>query len=272
MKKILVSLMIAVLAVPFFAQSGNRGVSFLRSHRFWCDWHNIEFRDDGTYSYTGPNDPNYGTYTISGNTLTMYQYVCPMDPSKKKYDKIRLVDGSTITLPLTFEICPDEEDLFHTGCIKTGNVKIWSDSEETSQGVFKYQGHDVRKYPAGKNKKYVYVLENTKMRDAPSLKSNVVKMHYLPSHHDYDYFKERHVVYAGEIIPIIGATDFEEEIGDAKARWYLIYEDDKTADMDTHYEYVWIFGGWVKEISSSEYDYYNEKAKGLLKESEPGWK
>ena len=271
MKKVFLSVLIFFSVIYAYAQSGNKYERFLHDNTFHIGWRRFTFKSDGQYSNIAPNDPTLGTYTVSGNKLTIEPYYCPDDPEKNYYYKMYLIDGITISLPATFEICPDDEDLFHKGCLIHESVTIWSECEEYSEGPFEYQGYKVKKYPVGSQEKYIFVLENTKMRDAPSLKSNVVELPYLPSHHNYDYLKKRHVVYAGEIIRIIGSTDYEETINGVKAKWYLIQEDDKMGDADSEYKLVWIFGGWIKEINRSELNSYKTKAEELLKKSEPGW-
>ena len=270
MKKFILSLLILNLSFALFSQNSTKYEKFLKENRFYTGWHSFEFRDNGEYSWSGPNDPNRGTYSVSGNKVTINKYYSPEDPEKRYYDKLYLYDDTKITLPMTFEICPDEENLFYKGCIKNGDIIIWSSCEEYLEGIFEYNGQEVKKYPVGDKEIYLYVLENTRMRDAPSIHANVVKLGYLPSHHN-KYVEERSVIYAGEIIRIYGATPFEEEIGGVKAKWYLICEDDKTEGPDSEAKFVWVFGGWVKEISRLELSAYKEKSKELLKQSEPGW-
>ena len=187
----------------------------------------------------------YGNYSVTGNKVLLYPY--EVKGTGDFHEELPLDGDSSVTLPATFEICPEEEDLFHYGCLKSDNVKIWSERKEGTNKICKYEGYNVIKYPVGDKRKYVFVQDNTKMRSAPTLKSDTVTLDYLSD--NQEYIENRYVVFAGEICPIIGVSDFEETINGVKARWYLIWEDNNISDMEYKEKIVWIFGGWVKEIN-----------------------
>ncbi|MBQ1591580.1 MAG: hypothetical protein II077_06035, partial [Treponema sp.] len=97
-----------------------------------------------------------------------------------------------------------------------------------------------------KDAKYLTVLENTKMRKEPSLNAETVSLAYF-DYQNEKYIESRNVVYVGQVIRIIGATERKETIDGKTAPWYLIYEDDHNGGEFTEGSLVWVYGGYSYE-------------------------
>lgn len=263
MKKLFFVILFVISATHIFTEDNDIYLTFLKENSFSVPpWHTITFEDNGIYRLTAPNDPNMGTYEVSGNTVTLSPYICYGYPDTEYY-RFETENNYRINLPAKFEICPDEENLFCTGCLKHGNIRIWSTKESYSESIYSYEGYKVKRFPKGKDTKYLFIEENTKMRKKPNINAETVTLGYM-SYKNFSFVK-RHVAYKGELIPILGASVFTETIDGITSCWYLVLEDDKTDCMDTESKKVWIFGGWAKEIEPYELDLYKKISAETVK-------
>ncbi len=228
---------------------------FLLSTSFNAGWWELSFYPDGTYGLWARHDGTQtGNWFIEkGRKGYEVTFSTPEFGGKKEPYSFTNKYDLQVEFPGTYPVCPDYEDFESEGSIGAfddGAPVLQSNRPSPAWKKYYYMGEDVIKYPGwgAKDIKYLHLLENTKMRESASVNSDTVSM---PYYNGDEYIKDRSVVFAGQKIHIIAATERKETIGEKTAPWYLIYEDDHTYGEYSEGRLVWVFGGYSVEIGDS---------------------
>ena len=169
-------------------------------------------------------------------------------------DKMLGTDNNgNLNLNSKFRYLSDVNNGTYIGCLYDIEAKtyFWSVKEIPQNMVIEIDGIKVCKV-AGE----LYITENLKMRDKPSLNSKVVEIKGCDFRCNGWVEAPRKVVFKGMVIngTKIAKTVETTTIDGITAPWYYILQQDHDPldrnEGDEHY--VWIFGGYVKELSVNE--------------------
>ncbi len=231
---------------------------YLINHSFFGEHgESLLFSDDGSFvcnDWSG--NKAEGNYYINGSSVYL------------TYPRRQKGDDNSFTLPLLLVFDDTYEDLFYSKRL-TGENNILTSSELSPAGkVYTYNGVKVLKYPPlaleqAPDRKYAVPAENLKMRDKPSMDGNLVTMGFGYTDNGKEKYIQRTVVFEGDVLPIIGISPAKDTIDGITAAWYLVDETDNMENPVEKYDsaYVWIFGGYLKEIGAEEYDAYEAAAE-----------
>lgn len=229
---------------------------FLLENSFTAGWWRLSFYPNGVYGLWARHDG-----TMTGNWILKkserrdgYYEVAlstPMHGGKEEPYSFTNQYNMQASFPGEYMVYPDYEDFDCKGSLGAyddGDPILQSERPSPAWKTYYYKGENVLKYPGwgDKDAKYLTVLENTKMRKEPSLNAETVSLAYY-DYKNEKYIENRNVVYAGQVIRIIGATERKETIDGKTAPWYLIYEDDHNGGEFTEGSLVWVYGGYSYE-------------------------
>ena len=196
-----------------------------------------------------------GVYQRVGSSITLlFPYTTTYGTYSAIYDTC--IDMNRF-FPFSLTAQPDYEDLLYSGRLyhSASKSSYFTFSYSPSGKEYVYDGITVIKCPDGNKQEPIYITptSNLKMRSKPSTSAPVVELPYTIGE---KRIAKRNVIFEGEQIRAIAVTKETSTIDGITAPWYLIYEDTHDEEAPyTHFPgaYVWIFGGYVKEISSAEY-------------------
>lgn len=231
--------------------------NFLSANSFDAGWWQLWLYPDGEYTLSARHDG-----TMTGNWILMKneegRYIVRFSKAgyghNKQDETLYLRDENRVFLPGWLYVDPDYEDLDSSGALcDESEAVIRSNTPSPAWKTYDYKGETVIKYPGwgAKDAKALKVLENTKMRKWPSLDAYEVSMPY----YDYkfgEHIEDRCVLFEGQTVHIIAATEQKETIDGKTAPWYLVYEDDHMECEDSEGELVWVFGGFSRVIDEND--------------------
>jgi hypothetical protein len=153
-------------------------------------------------------------------------------------------------------------DFYVSGCLKSDD-KILKNSFLSSPVGNKYvlDGIDVLKYDYMKS--HIVILENLRMRELPSLDSKTENLTiYFIGADNKKIVGD--ITFKNSIHSFDAITVEKDTIDGITAPWYRI----SVILNEVYSKSVWVFGGYVKEISESDYrnnsdKYYNDYYKAL---------
>ncbi len=164
-------------------------------------------------------------------------------------DKMLSTDNNgNLNLNSKFRYLPDANNGTYIGCLYDIEAKtyFWSIKEIPQNMIIEINGIKAYKVTGE-----LYITENLKMRDKPSLNSKVVEIKGCDFRCNGWVEAPRKVVFKGMVIngTKIVKTVETTTIDGITAPWYYILQQDHDPldrnEGDEHY--VWIFGGYVKE-------------------------
>jgi hypothetical protein len=209
----------------------------------------FKFDDDNFFSYGyrtwgGDGFGAKGKYSIQNGVISFYDFECTNGYPYRE----GLYGQPSQSLDLNGKYIYSSEiyNFWNKGALKnieTGYL-YWSDKDSPENVVLEYDGIKCYAYH---NSRYILINENLKMRKKNSLKSDVVVMRGYYSKIGC-VENDRKVVYAGDVIDVIAKSISSDTIDGINAPWYLVYQ----GPLDDLGEYVWIFGGYVKEYDANE--------------------
>lgn len=177
-----------------------------------------------------------------------------------------------MSFPGKYKLCPSYAGLYNTGALvnEDETQNYWLNKKTEPYKKIRHNGIECIKYPwknEGVKNEYIVILENLKLREAPSLKANVITIEGFDGEDIGFSFETRNIEPAGNICTIRAKTTKSDTIDGITAPWYLILSygcgNGDTEDIKE----AWVFGGYVKEIKSSEFTFYEKKYEKTLQQS-----
>ncbi len=157
-------------------------------------------------------------------------------------------NNGNLNLNSKFRYLSDKNNGTNQGCLYDINDKSYFWSVKTIPENMIIEINGIKAYKVVGE---LYITENLKMRDKPSLKSNVVEVQGCDFRCNGWVESPRKIVFKGMVIngTKIAKTVEQDTIDGITAPWYYILQQDHDPldrnEGDEHY--VWIFGGYVKE-------------------------
>ena len=227
------------------------------------------FSDDGRWSFSekviGDTVVAEGKYSVSDGLIFFETCDTEEKPlyNGEYWDKMQV--------PGKYKLDLEKIGLHFKGAlINVQNGRIsWSDEWAPPYVKFDYEGTECIRYPwrnEGVENEYILILDNLKLRKAPSLSSELVSVGGVEEEGAGFYYGERSIALAGQTCTIRAKTVKKDTIDGITAPWYLIvaYGVDEMG-LDTAEAFV--FGGYVKEIKASELEKTDRENKEKLKKS-----
>lgn len=227
------------------------------------------FSDDGRWSFSekviGDTVVAGGKYSVSGGLVFFETCDTEEKPlyNGEYWDKMQV--------PGKYKLDLERIGLHFKGAlINVQNGRIsWSDEWAPPYVKFDYEGTECIRYPwrnEGVENEYILILDNIKLRKAPSLSSELVTVGGVSEEGAGFYYGKRSIALAGQTCTIFAKTVKQDTIDGITAPWYLIvaYGVDEMG-LDTAEAFV--FGGYVKEIKASELEKTDRENKEKLKKS-----
>ena len=273
MKKTFIIIYLCFVSVFIFAQT-TKTDSEIKAYLVEKGFNSFTFKSDGTYSYyeevIGGSVSGKGTYTVKNGiinfeTLTDNEYT-------PQYGK-RFSDQ--LDLPGRYKVDFDISDLYSQGAlinVNNSSMIYWSHIAPKAYTKIIHNGVECIRYPwywdseDGKTEcEYIVLLENLKLRKAPSTSAALVTVGGIDEYCAYS-FEPRSIEFAGNYCVIRAKTVEKQTIDGITAPWYLIlaYGYDEMG-MDVHE--AWIFGGYVKEFKESQKEQIKKQYRSLLENS-----
>jgi len=196
----------------------------------------IEFAVGGFYST--------GDYMIENDVITLFY---PEVKEARFYGINVFLDylfKDETQIELVYD--PDYVDFDFISCLRNENVILGNQNRPSPAGqVYMLQGYEVIKYPEMES--MVLILENLRMREEPNINANTVSLRrFIPGINNQTFTS--HLTYKNAIKPFDAKTVREDTIDGITAPWYRI----SVILGEISSEYVWVFGGYVRELGYSE--------------------
>ena len=238
------------------------------------------FNEDGTYRYgrafIGARIKGDGTYSIQNGLLYLKTFTAEKEDhyDTSFYWPLYEDNMDRMQIPGEYRIDLKIVNLHYKGALININDGryYWSMSWAPSYAQINYEGTICIRYPwrnEDAESRYILILENLRLRKYPSIKSEVASVEgYGGNEGDVGYlYSPRSVEFAGTISTIRAKTVKEDTIDGITAPWYLIVAYGVQFGEEPDFKYVWVFGGYTKEIESSEIDFYQKKYRTTLEKA-----
>lgn len=213
----------------------------------------LKFKNDNTfvsdYRTKGGDGYNFeGKYSINKGIISFSNV-----KGTEWANKIISTDNNGyLNFNSKYRYLPDTNNGTFLGCLYNIEDKsyFWSVRAIPSNMIIEINGTKVYKV-----NNEIYITENLKMRDTNSLKGKVVEIKGCDFRCNAWVEQSRKVVFKGMVIEgYIAKTVETETIDGVTAPWYYIQqqEHDPLDRNEGEIFYVWIFGGYVKELPVDE--------------------
>jgi hypothetical protein len=173
---------------------------------------------------------------------------------------------------VSFKYDTDYVDFYCYTCLANGEKRLrnlWIESPYGKE--YKLDGVNVVKHKESKHA--IVMLDNLRIRKEPSINAELVNASFIIFSTN-DSFQST-VIYKNAIAHFDAVTVQKDTIDGITASWYRIDIPD-----DFYSNYVWVFGGYVKELSENElnddiimnkyrYEYYESLVKLKLMKTNP---
>ena len=206
----------------------------------------IVFRD-GTYHifFAVGGYYSFGDYHTDGNKVTLFY---PEVEEQRFYGIdvfLEYLFSDDTQIELVYD--PDYIDFDYISCLRNEQVLLRNLSwPSPAEQVYTLQGYDVIKCPRRWSE--VIILENLRMRAEPDIHADTVSLSRLvlrsPSYEKYT----SDLTYKNAIKSFDAKTVKEDTIDGITAPWYRIL----VILNEIRHEYVWVFGGYVRELEPYE--------------------
>ena len=273
MKKFLVILYISFVSVFIFAQTPKTDSEikdYLVENGFDC----FTFNSDGTYSYyqrvIGDSLSGEGKYSVK-NGIINFETLTNAFYTPQYGDSF----SERLTLPGKYRLDLEKSTIYSQGAlinVNDSSMVLWSDNAPKAYTKITHNGVECIRYPwyhdsddGNTECEYIVLLENLKLRKAPSTSAALVTVGGIDEYCAYS-FEPRSIEFAGNYCVIRAKTVEKQTIDGITAPWYLIlaYGYDEMG-MDVHE--AWIFGGYVKEFKESQKEQIKKQYRSLLESS-----
>ncbi len=229
----------------------------------------FKFKENGRWEctqYFNDVKESYGIYKIENGYikfLTCDSYYSPSCGYQR---------NEIMSFPGKYKLCPSYAGLYNTGAlINEDEAKnYWLDKRTEPYKQIIHNGIECIRYPwknEGVENEYIVILENLKLRESPSLKAKVITIDGFDGEDVGFSFMERTIEPAGNICTIRAKTTKSDTIDGITAPWYLILSYGSGNGDTEDIKEAWVFGGYVKEIKSSEVENYKKKYEKTLQQS-----
>lgn len=183
-----------------------------------------------------------GTFKIQNGVITFSNVT-----GSEWADNLIVTDNNgSLNFNSKYKFLPDKNNGTYIGCLFNLEDKsyFYSVRKIPANMITQINGTNVYKITGE-----LYVTENLKMRDKPSLKSKVVEIKGCDFKCGGWVEDKRKIVFKGMTVTPIAKTVSTETIDGITAPWYYIQqqEHDPLDRNEGDIHYVWIFGGYVKE-------------------------
>jgi hypothetical protein len=229
---------------------------FQRSH--------ISFKTGGDYLLTTAPEGDWfgeGVYRVEGNTIIVeYPFKTLLTDGLSVDTMEWLFKGENPTV-LTYDKSYRDFDVLT--CLRFGDKILRNRRIESPVGEeYELDGFQVVKYEDRENN--VLILENLRMRKLPEATADAVTLKRIVGWEELKSVTSD-IVYAGDVYGFDAKTVKTDAIDSITAPWYrlvVVLNDFESAG-------VWVFGGYLKEISQNEWnimreDYYKTSVQRLM--------
>ena len=273
MKKQIIIIYLCLVSVYLFAQTvktDSEIKAYLVENGFDC----FSFNSDGTYSYyqhvIGDSLSGKGTFSVK-NGIINFETVTENEYTPQ-YGK---TFSERLTLPGRYKLDLDISTIYSKGAlinVNDSSMILWSGIAPKAYTKVIHKGVECIRYPwfhdseDGKTEcEYIVLLENLKLRKAPSISAPLVTVGGIDAYCAYSY-QLRSIEFAGNYCVIRAKTVEKSTIDGITAPWYLIlaYGYD---EMGMDVSEAWIFGGYVKEFKESQKEEIKKQYRSLLESS-----
>ena len=274
MKKLTILLVTFLLSfMALNAQTGKnpKTDSEIKEYLVENGFESFKFLPEGVYKYRkrviGDFIETEGKYSVSNGLLHLenskYMNPCYWDDKQNCYEDLQI--------PGKYKLDLNKTGLHYKGAlvnVSTGQI-YWSGEWAPPYAKIDYEGVECIRYPWGNegvDYEYILILENLKLREMPTLSSNLVTVGGVDGGNAGYYYGARSIALAGQVCTIRAKTVKKDTIDGITAPWYLIYAYG-VDEMGLDVKPAFVFGGYVKEIKESDLEKTKEAYIGTLKES-----
>jgi len=184
-----------------------------------------------------------GDYIYNGNEVTLFYPEVDKPPFMLGTDALNWLFQNSKQAVFVYD--PNYVDFDCVSSLRNGERLLKNMSNPSPYGkIYQLQGYDVIKY--NRQESMVLVLDNLRMRESPHMDSRVISLNIHLVGVDESF--STHVVHKNSINYFDAKTVKQDTIDGITAPWYRI-----TIILDeTFQKYVWVFGGYLREIARDE--------------------
>jgi hypothetical protein len=220
------------------------------------EYSHISFEQDDSYRlFTAPEGAGFGAgfYRIDGYEIIMdYPYEILEIGTDLVPKTVEWLFDGTESRVLTYDKSYRDFDVLT--CLRFGDKILRNLAIKSPVGEeYELDGFRVVKYP--ERERYVLILENLRIRNSPEVTADTVTVSRVVDWHPSKMRSvTSNIVYTDDVYSFDAKTIKTDIIDGIIAPWYRI----SIILDDVFSTNVWVFGGYLKEISRNEWDIMSE--------------